>query len=119
MSVEERVRDHALAMPGAWPDQPWEAHAVAKVGPAEHGKIFAFLGDGTLGVKAAATREEAAEWLARYPRAARPMPHFGHVGWIELRVDGEVPLKELLEALEDSYDLIVERMPRRYRPPST
>jgi predicted DNA-binding protein (MmcQ/YjbR family) len=110
------VREHALAMPGAWPDQPWDAYAVAKVGPVGRGKIFAFFGDGTLGVKAAPTREEADEWLARYPDDARPMPHLGHVGWNELRVDRAIPVQELLEAVEDSYDLVVEKMPRKDRP---
>ena len=47
---------YCLAKPGAWEDWPWEDHVVAKVGPGERGKIFAFLGDGTsVGVKAART----------------------------------------------------------------
>ena len=35
---------YALGKPGAWSDQPWEGDHVAKVGPGERGKIFAFLG---------------------------------------------------------------------------
>ena len=38
------MRAHCLAKPGAWPDEPWEADTVAKVGPGERGKIVAFLG---------------------------------------------------------------------------
>ena len=32
MSAEE-IREHALSLPGAWPDEPWEGDLVAKVGP--------------------------------------------------------------------------------------
>src|SRR3954469_17612427 len=49
------MREYARAKPGAWEDQPWEGDRVAKVGP----KIFAFLGDATVGVKCGATRDEA------------------------------------------------------------
>ncbi len=40
--VAARLRDTALAMPGAWEDSPWGGDTVAKVGD----KIFAFLGSG-------------------------------------------------------------------------
>ena len=49
----ERVSEHALAKPGAWSDQPWEGDYVAKVSDGHGGgKIFAFLGATTVGVKA-------------------------------------------------------------------
>ena len=38
---------YCLAKPGAVPDQPWEGDIVAKVA----GKIFAFTGERTVGVK--------------------------------------------------------------------
>ncbi len=41
----ETMLSHCLAKPGAWADNPWDhEHPVVKVGPAERGKIFAFLG---------------------------------------------------------------------------
>src|SRR3984885_12522208 len=62
---------YCLAKPGAWQDEPWEGDVVAKVGP----KIFAFLGAGiagrdgpSVGLKCAASREAADEWLLRFPR---------------------------------------------------
>lgn len=67
MTSGESIREHALSLPGAWPDEPWEGDLVAKVGPSDKGKIFAFLGATSLGVKSGAKREEADEWLARYP----------------------------------------------------
>lgn len=113
----ESLRDHGLAKPGAWPDDPWgEEHGVAKVGPGDRGKIFAFFGSSTIGLKCGLTREEADEWLDRYPDDAMVMAYIGRSGWNTLRTDGAIPLEELLEALDDSYDLVVSRLPRRDRP---
>ena len=108
-----RLREYALGKPGAWADQPWEGDHVAKVGA----KIFAFLGDATIGVKCGATRDEADEWLARYPDDARASPYIGRSGGNQLRLDGAIPDDELLEALDTSYDLVVAKLPKRDRPP--
>ena len=116
MTAEETIREHALSLPGAWPDEPWEGDLVAKVGPADRGKIFAFLGATSVGVKAGASREEADEWLARYPDDATVMAYIGRNGWNTLALDGAIPLEELLEAVEDSYDAVVAKLPRKHRP---
>lgn len=107
---------HALAKPGAWPDSPWEGDLVAKVGPGERGRIFAFLGATTLGVKCGLSREEADEWLDRFPGDATVMAYLGRSGWNTLRTDGAIPSDELVAAIDDSYDMVVARMPRRDRP---
>jgi predicted DNA-binding protein (MmcQ/YjbR family) len=111
-----KIADYALGKPGAWPDQPWEEDRVAKVGPSDKGKIFAFLGDTTLGIKAGANREEADEWLQRYPDDAKVMAYIGKSGWNTLTVGGAIPLDELLEAIDDSYQLVVSKMPKYQRP---
>ena len=104
------------ALPGAWPDNPWgHEHPVYKVGPGERGKIFAFLGSTTVGVKAGATREVADEWLDRYPDSATVMRYIGRSGWNSLTYDG-IPDDELLEAVDESYRLVVGRMPKKDRP---
>ena len=55
---------YCLAKPGAEETYPWgEEELVAKVG----GKGFAFIGDGTVGVKCGRDAAEAAEWRNRYP----------------------------------------------------
>jgi predicted DNA-binding protein (MmcQ/YjbR family) len=108
-----RLREYALGKPGAWADQPWEGDHVAKVGA----RIFAFLGDSTLGVKCGASREEADEWLARYPGEASVMAYIGRSGWNTLRLDGAIPDEELLEAVDTSYDLVVAKLPKKDRPP--
>jgi predicted DNA-binding protein (MmcQ/YjbR family) len=107
------VRDHALDKPGAWLDQPWENDHVAKVGE----KIFAFLG-GTdaVGLKCGRTRDEADEWLHRFPDDARPSPYIGRFGWNVLTVGGAIPDEELLEAVDASYEQVVTGLPKAQRP---
>jgi predicted DNA-binding protein (MmcQ/YjbR family) len=113
----ETLTAHALAKPGAWADYPWEQdHPVIKVGPGERGKIFVFLGAQGVGLKAGATREEADEWLARYPGDAAVMAYIGRSGWNDLAFGGAIPDEELLEAVDDSYRRVVEKLPRRLRP---
>lgn len=109
---------YCLAKPGAWADHPWEEHAhpVIKVGPAERGKIFAFIGDVGVGVKAAATREVADEWLQRYPEDASVMAYIGRNGWNDLRTGGAIPDEEILEAIDESYRLVVGKLPKSIRP---
>jgi len=112
----EELRAYALGKPGAWPDQPWEGDVVAKVGEAERGKIFVFLGDTSIGVKAGATREEADAWLDRYPDEASVMAYIGRSGWNSLRLDGAIPDDELREAVDDSYARVVAKLPKKHRP---
>ena len=108
----EELLDHCLSKPGAWEDEPWEGDVVAKV----HDKIFAFIGDRTsVGVKCG-TRDEADEWLLRYPDDAAVMAYIGRSGWNTLRVGGAIPDDELREAVDDSYARVVAKLPRKHRP---
>ena len=106
------LREYALGKPGAWADQPWEGDHVAKVGA----KIFAFLGDEAVTLKCGGSRDEADEWLARYPDDAKVAPYIGRSGWNQLRLDGAIADDELVEAVDTSYDLVVARLPKRERP---
>jgi predicted DNA-binding protein (MmcQ/YjbR family) len=109
---------YCLAKPGAWEDEPWDGDVVAKVGPGERGKIFAFIGGGTaVGVKAGATRDEADEWLVRYPVDASVMAYIGRSGWNTLRIGGAIPDDEIREAIDDSYVMIASKLPKSLRPP--
>jgi predicted DNA-binding protein (MmcQ/YjbR family) len=113
----EELAAYALGKPGAWPDTPWENDRVAKVGPGERGKIFAFLGDGAVGVKCGPGRDGPAdEWLDRYPGEASVMAYIGRNGWNTLRIDGGIPDDELREAVDTSYELVVAKLPRKLRP---
>lgn len=109
----DEVLNHCLGKPGAWQDEPWEGDVVVKVGP----KIFAFLGSGTsVGLKCGASRDEADEWLARYPRDAGVMAYIGRSGWNTLRIGGAIPDDELLDAVDASYEAVVSKLPRKHRP---
>ena len=105
--------EYCLAKPGAWEDEPWEGDIVAKVAE----KIFAFIGDGTsVGVKCGANREEADEWLLLYPDDASAMSYIGRSGWNTLRLNGDIHDEEIRDAIDDSYDTVVDKLPKRLRP---
>jgi len=109
------VLEYCLAKPGAWQDEPWEGDVVVKV----DAKIFAFLGnaDGSsVGLKCGATREEADEWLLRYPDDAVKMPYIGRSGWNSVTWGGAIDDDEILEAIDASYDTIVSKLPKSKRP---
>lgn len=106
------LRAYALAKPGAWLDEPWEGDQVAKV----HDKVFVFLGGDSIGVKCAATRDEADEWLLRHPQDAAVMAYLGRSGWNSLRRGATIDDDELREAIDVSYDLVVARLPKKHRP---
>jgi len=113
----EELSEHALGKPGAWPDRPWEGDLVAKVSDGSGGgKIFAFLGESSVGVKCGATREEADSWLERYPDDATVMAYIGRSGWNTLTLGGAIPDAEVLEAVDESYALVVAKLPRKHRP---
>jgi predicted DNA-binding protein (MmcQ/YjbR family) len=111
----DEILGYCLSKPGAWQDEPWEGDVVAKVST----KIFAFLGSAggsTVGLKCAATRDAADEWLARYPDDATAMAYIGRSGWNTLRIDGAIPAEELVEAVDLSYEAIVSKLPTKDRP---
>jgi predicted DNA-binding protein (MmcQ/YjbR family) len=112
-----RMQEYCQAKPGAWPDNPWDhEYPVFKVGPAEAGKIFAFLGADGVGVKGGPSREVADEWIQRYPEDASVMAYIGRSGWNDLSFRGSIPDDELLEAVDESYRLVVSKLPRKQRP---
>jgi predicted DNA-binding protein (MmcQ/YjbR family) len=110
---------YCLGKPGAWPDQPWDDTVVAKV----HDKIFAFLDSGDddgvvrVGVKSGSDREEADEWLLRYPDSVRVMRYVGRSGWNTLDVGRDIPDDEIGEAIDESYVRVVAKIPKKHRPP--
>lgn len=111
----EELREFCLGKPGAWPDEPWEGDVVAKVGD----KIFAFLGSGkSVGVKCGRDRDEADEWLTRYPDDASKMAYIGRSGWNTLQVGGAIPDDEIRLAIDESYATVVAKLPKRLRPPA-
>jgi predicted DNA-binding protein (MmcQ/YjbR family) len=108
----DELAAYCLAKPGAWPEEPWEGDQVAKV----HDKIFAFMGSGSVGVKSGANREQADEWLLRYPEDAAVMAYIGRSGWNTLRVGCGIPDDDIREAVDVSYELVVAKLPKKHRP---
>ncbi|WP_344095441.1 MmcQ/YjbR family DNA-binding protein [Microbacterium deminutum] len=112
----EALHAYCSAKPGAWEDEPWEGDVVFKVGPRERAKIFVFYGNGrSIGVKAAKSRDEADEWLLRYPDDARVSPYIGRSGWNVLNAGGGIPDDELREAIDTSYELVLATLPKKLR----
>ena len=107
-----QVLAHSLARPGAWQDEPWEGDIVAKVAD----KIFVFLGEEGVGVKLGDNRDEADEWLLRYPDDAKVMAYIGRSGWNSLDLGGAIPDDEILAAIDESYDRVVAKLPKSRRP---
>ena len=113
----DALSDYCLTKPGAWADNPWDhEHPVIKVGAGERGKIFAFLGAGGVGVKGGPSREAADEWLERFPGDATVMRYIGRSGWNDLALGGAIPDEDLLDAVDESYRLVVAKLPRKHRP---
>ncbi len=113
--TRDELLAYCLAKPGGWQDEPWEGDVVVKV----HAKIFAFLGDetgGSVGVKCGANRDEADEWLLRYPDEAHVMAYIGRSGWNTLDTGGAIPDDEIREAVDESYALVVAKVPKKHRP---
>lgn len=86
-TVAEALAAHALGLPEAWQDFPWEGDRVAKVGK----KIFAFLATddrGSLGVKL-----PQSAGFALSLGCAKPMAYgLGRHGWVTLQLrDPSVP----------------------------
>ena len=58
----------------------------------------------------------ADEWLERFPGGATVMPYIGRSGWNDLAFGGAIPHEDLLDAVDESYRLVVEGLPKRLRP---
>ena len=110
--TRDELLAYCLDKPGAWSDEPWEGDLVAKV----RNKIFAFTGEDTVGLTLGANRDEANEWLLRYPHHASVMAYIGRFGWNTLRMGGAIPDDEILEAIDTSYEAVVGKLPRSQRP---
>jgi len=113
VDTEQAVR-YALGLPGAWPDSPWgEGHNVVKVGS----KIFLFPAsvDGRPAITVKNTAEAVVELGQRFPGLTGPAPYLDKRLWVRLVID-TVPDDEVRELIEDSYRLVVAKLPRRERP---
>jgi predicted DNA-binding protein (MmcQ/YjbR family) len=113
------LRAWCLAQPGAIEDFPFgPEHSVFKVG----GKMFALstLDRRPLEVSVKCEPELAIDLRASYT-AIRPGYHLNKRHWNTVTLDGSLPDQLVRDLVEDSYDLVVNALPKRTReqlPPS-
>ena len=84
-------------------------------------KIFAFFGsqgsgESAVGLKCGRSRDEADEWLMRFPNDATVMAYIGRSGWNTLHVGGAIPDEEILDAVDASYEAVLSKLPKKDRP---
>jgi predicted DNA-binding protein (MmcQ/YjbR family) len=113
----DEVVAHALAKPGAWADEPWgHGDQVVKIGK----KIFLFAGSGDVDPPRVTVRcepDDVQPWRDRYPASIGPAPYMGTRPWNKVLLDGSIPDDDVLTMLDESYDSVVARIPKRDRPP--
>ena len=101
-----------LEQPEAIEDFPFgEQVSVFKVG----GKMFALLpfGSETVSVTVKCDPGKAESLRQKYSAVRASNFHKKH--WNRVFLDGSVPLKEVQEWIEDSYDLVVDNLPKTLR----
>jgi predicted DNA-binding protein (MmcQ/YjbR family) len=80
------------------------------------GKIFAIIGEDadplTVSLKC---EPEIAEVLRAAHNAVQPGYHLNKRHWNTVTLDGTVAERQILEWVDDSYDLVVDGLPRRVR----
>lgn len=107
------LRRHCLSLPGVAEGRPYGPTVlVMKV----HGKVFAIIGDqaAPLTVSLKCEPDLAAALRSTYA-AVVPGYHLNKRHWNTVALDGEVPADEVMSWVEDSYDLVVDGLPKAVR----
>jgi predicted DNA-binding protein (MmcQ/YjbR family) len=106
-----QLRRRCLAFPGAVEEFPFSPGlSVFKVA----GKMFALTRLATQPLTVSLKCEPVlAEHLRATYAAIRPGYHLNKRHWNTVTVDGSLPDRLLLDLIEDSYDLVVDGLPRR------
>ena len=107
------LRAYCLGKAGAQESYPFGPGAlVMKVG----GKLFAIMADESdpLTVSLKCEPEIAVALRSHYPAVA-PGYHLNKRHWNTVTLDGSIPDERVLEWIDDSYDLVLETLPRSIR----
>ncbi len=106
------VHATCASLPGAIRTYPFgEETAVYKVG----GKMFALMRDVPTSINLKAEPAEVTGLVETYDAVQRGY-HMNKKHWVTVQLDGSLPEGLLEELIEDSYDLIVDKLPARDRP---
>jgi predicted DNA-binding protein (MmcQ/YjbR family) len=109
-----QLRERCLEQSGAVETFPFgPEHSVFKVG----GKMFALsaLERTPLEVSVKCEPELAVQFRATYD-AVRAGYHLNKRHWNTITIGGDVPDRLVRDMIEDSYDLVVSRLPNKLRP---
>jgi predicted DNA-binding protein (MmcQ/YjbR family) len=105
------LRDHCLAYPGTVEEFPFRPDlSVFKVA----GKVFALapLKDHPLRISLKCEPALAEQLRATYD-AVIPGYHLNKRHWNTVEVDGSIPDQVVLDMIEDSYDLVMDGLPKK------
>ena len=107
------LRSYCLGLPGVAESHPFGPGAlVMKVG----GKIFAIIAEHAepLEISLKCEPEIAVALRQRYDDV-KPGYHLNKRHWNTVTLDGTVDDRQIVEWVEDSYDLVVDSLPRRMK----
>ncbi len=109
----DELRDHCLTFPGSEETFPFDAaNSVFKVA----GKVFAISRLGGTPLRVSLKCEPGlAEQLRDAHAAIIPGYHLNKRHWNTVILDGSLPDEMVRNMVEDSYDLIVSKLPRARR----
>jgi predicted DNA-binding protein (MmcQ/YjbR family) len=105
------VRRHCLSMPHVTEVVQWGNNLVLKVG----GKMFAVvaLEPAKVWMSCKCSQEEFAELVER--PGIIPAPYFARAHWIALESEDALTVTEVKTLLRRSYDLVLEKLPKKAR----
>ena len=111
MNIEE-FREYCIKKPGVTEEFPFDENTlVFKV----KGKMFALtdlVGEFSLNLKC--DPERAMELRERYP-AIQPGYHMNKAHWNTIEMDGSLNQKLILELIDHSYQLVVDKLPGKLK----
>lgn len=112
MNIEE-FRDYCLAKPGTTEETPFGPDTlVFKV----MGKMFALTGiDSFDFINLKCDPEYAIELREKFDGSIRPGYHMNKKQWNSVDIDGTVPDKLCFELVDHSYQLIIEKLPKKLK----
>jgi predicted DNA-binding protein (MmcQ/YjbR family) len=108
MNVDS-IREYCLSFPRASEKLQWGDNLCSKVG----GKIFAIMGLDNPRLCFKCTPESFAELIER--EDIRPAPHVGRYKWVMLDRLDAVQWDELKELIQQSYEMVVAKTPKKKR----
>jgi predicted DNA-binding protein (MmcQ/YjbR family) len=107
----DRVRSYCKSLPHATESVQWGNDLVFKIG----GKMFAVtvLEPASVWLSFKTTPEEFAELVER--PGIIPAPYSARYHWVALETEDAIPARELERRLRASYDLVLEKLPKKTR----